>query len=130
MVLVDSDILIEVIRGRDSSIVDRWMDLSSGEEAVSCSPVTVVELWHGARPNEHETLMRLFQALLCLPIDQEIGRLAGQYLSKYAGSHGLQIGDALIAATASAHRAKLWTRNRKHFPMRGISFFEGSRGSV
>jgi hypothetical protein len=33
-VLVDSDILIEVSRGRDADIVSRWMDLSNSDAAV------------------------------------------------------------------------------------------------
>lgn len=86
-------------------------------------PVTVAEIWHGARTNEHGAMDALFRALLPIPIDGEIGRQAGEYLSKYSRSHGLQLGDALIAATASVHHAKLWTRNRKHFPMRDIAFF-------
>ena len=40
-----------------------------------------------------------------------------------ARSHGVQLGDALIAATAAVHDAELWTRNRKHYPMRGLRFF-------
>jgi predicted nucleic acid-binding protein len=35
----------------------------------------------------------------------------------------MKIGDALIAAAAAQHRAALWTRNRKHFPMLEIDFF-------
>ena len=125
MILVDSDIVIEVIRARDPGIGEMWKDLSDAAEIVTYSPVTVAEVWHGARANEHEDLTRLFRALLCLPIDQEIGRLAGGYLAKYHRSHSLELGDALIAATAVVHAAELWTRNRKHFPMKEISFFHG-----
>lgn len=124
MVLVDSDILIEVTRGRDSEIAEAWMRLSAATTGVACSPVTVAELWHGARAGEPEALARLFRFLICLPVDREIGRLAGEYLSKYHRSHGLQLGDALIAATAVTHGAELWTRNRKHYPMKEITFFQ------
>lgn len=51
-VLVDSDILIEVSRGRDEDIVSKWMDLSRSDAAVLYSPVSVAELWAGARPKE------------------------------------------------------------------------------
>ncbi len=30
----------------------------------------------------------------------------------------------LIAATAVAHSAMLWTRNRKHYPMKELLFFD------
>ena len=122
-VLVDSDILIEVSRGRNADIVSRWMDVSDSDAAVLYSPVSVAELWAGARPNEHDALNNLFHALRCTPIDEETGFQAGAWLRKYRRSHGIELADALIAASAVASGAQLWTRNRKHYPMREVSFF-------
>ena len=122
-VLVDSDILIEVSRGRNAAVVSKWIDLSNSDAAVLYSPVSVAELWADARPNEHDTLNYLFRALTCIPIDEEVGRQAGIYLRQYRRSHGIEIADALIAATVAANRAQLWTRNRKHYPMKEVSFF-------
>ena len=45
---------------------------------------------------------------------------AGIYLRQFHRSHGLDIGDALIAATAAVHGCALWTRNHKHYPMKDI----------
>src|SRR5580658_8120893 len=123
-VLVDSDILIEVSRGRNADIVDRWMELSNSDAAVLYSPVSVAELWAGARPNEHDALNNLFGALRCAPIDKEAGRQAGTWLRKYGFSHGVEVADALIAASAVASGAELWTRNRKRYPMKEVSFFD------
>ncbi|MGH9610761.1 MAG: type II toxin-antitoxin system VapC family toxin [Bryobacteraceae bacterium] len=109
-VLVDSDILIEVSQGRNAGII------------IICSPVSVAELWHGARPEEHGVIANLFQALVCVPIDIETGRKASEFLQKYRKSHGLELGDALIASSAVLNGAALWTRNRKHYPMPGLSF--------
>lgn len=122
-VLVDSDILIEVTRGRDRDILSRWEDLSQSDDALLYSPVTAAELWAGARPNEHEALNNLFGALLCVPIDAKVGRQAGDYLRLYRKSHSVELGDALIAAAAALSDAKLWTRNRKHYPMKELSFY-------
>lgn len=121
-VLVDSDILIEVSRGKDAHIVSQWIDLSNSDSAVLYSPVTVAELWAGARPNEYEALTNLFRALRCAAINEEIGHQAGLYLRQYRLSHGVELGDALIGASTVAHNALLWTRNRKHYPMK-LSFF-------
>jgi predicted nucleic acid-binding protein len=122
-VLIDSDILIEVTRGRDTGLVGRWSALANGQVSPWCSPVSVAELWHGARANEQAALRALFAALTCIPIDLEIGERAGEYLKQYAKSHSVELGDALIAATAAVHKADLWTRNRRHYPMKDLSFY-------
>jgi predicted nucleic acid-binding protein len=62
--------------------------------------------------------------LTCCPINEEVGRQAGVYLHRYRGSHGVEIGDALIAAAALSNNAKLWTRNHKHYPMKDLLFFD------
>ena len=122
-VLVDSDILIEVSRGKDSDLLARWRDLSESDDVVLCSAVSVAELWQGARPREHAALTNLFRALICVPIDAESARQAGEYLREYRKSHSVELGDALIASAAMTHGAALWTRNRKHYPMKGLSFY-------
>jgi predicted nucleic acid-binding protein len=122
-VLVDSDILVEVSRSRDRQILLRWEELSRSEGFVLYSPVTAAELWAGAWPREYEGLTKLLRTLICVPIDADTGRLAGDYLRHYRKSHGLALGDALIAATAFLNRAQLWTRNYKHYPMKELSFF-------
>ena len=72
------------------------------------------------RPGEPELVEAAFQAMTCIPVDAEIGRCAGDYLRIYHSSHGLALGDALIATTAAVHRTPLWTRNKKHYPMRDL----------
>lgn len=122
-ILIDSDILIEVSRARDNAILARWKNLSQNAVPLFCSPVTVAELWHGARPLEHAALSALFEAIDCVPIDLITGQRAGDYLRQYAKSHHVELGDALIAATASIHKLDLWTRNRRHYPMKDVAFY-------
>jgi predicted nucleic acid-binding protein len=122
-ILIDSDVLIEVTRAKDSAVVSTWEKLADSDAVLLCSPVTIAELWHGARTAEHGALNALFESLICAPVDQTIGRMAGEYLRQYHKSHSVELGDAIIAATASIHRAALWTRNRKHYPMKDVAFF-------
>jgi predicted nucleic acid-binding protein len=122
-VLIDSDILIEVSRARDSGILTEWDALSRGSTALFSSPVTVAELWHGARQPEDKVLHALFAVIQSIPMDAEIGQRAGVFLRQYAKSHGIELGGALIAATACLHDLQLWTRNPWHYPMKDLSLF-------
>lgn len=122
-VLVDSDILIEVSRGRDADLVARWIELSRSDVPVLYSSISVAELWAGARPSEYTALADLFRALRCVPVDAETGRRTGDYMKRYRKSHGVELGDALIAACAVSHGASIWTRNRRHYPMKELTFF-------
>ena len=122
-VLVDSDILIEVSRGKAHDIVAKWMELGESDSPILYSPVSAAELWAGARPSEYQALTNLFRTLICTPIDGETGRRAGDLLRQYHKSHALELGDALIAAATLLNRAALWTRNRKRYPMKDLTFW-------
>jgi predicted nucleic acid-binding protein len=125
-VLVDTDILIEVLRARKPAVVRLWSETASGEGALFYSPVTLTEIRHGMRANERESTERIFSSMMSVPIGVEIATRAGDYLRAFHGSHSLELGDALIAATASVHQLTLWTQNRKHFPMKDLRFFTKS----
>jgi predicted nucleic acid-binding protein len=122
-VLVDSDILIEVLRGRKLEIARLWADTVAANEPLFYSPVTLAEIRHGMRGRERESTERIFSSMLSIPIETEIGARAGDYLRAFHASHAIELGDALIAATASVHHLDLWTQNRKHFPMKDVQFF-------
>jgi predicted nucleic acid-binding protein len=123
-VLIDSDILIDVSRGRDKVLLSRWLELGASDALILFSPVSAAELWAGARPAEHAYLESLFEALVCVQIDAALGRQAGEYLRRYRKSHAVELGDALIAASAVANGAQLWTRNRKHYPLPELKFYD------
>jgi len=122
-VLIDSDMLIEVLRGRNTDVADAWLHAVSSAEALFYSPVSLAEIRHGVRESERDTVERLFSGTTCVPINEEIGKRAGDYLRAFHASHGVELADALIAASASVHELYLWTRNRKHFPMKDVEFF-------
>ena len=122
-VFIDSDVLIEVLRGHDQEVLSTWRSLAGSEAALLVSPVSAAEIWAGARADEHVKIMKLFRVLLCTPIDDDTGKQAGEYLRKFSHGHDLKIADALIAASAARHHAALWTRDRKRYPMRELSFY-------
>lgn len=87
------------------------------------STVTAAEIWHGARAGEEAVIHNLLGAMICVPADGDIGKRAGEYLRQYRRSHAVELGDALIAATATLHEMPLWTRNRKHDTMKGVELY-------
>jgi predicted nucleic acid-binding protein len=65
----------------------------------------------------------MFATITCIAIDLEIGERAADYLRQFAKSHYVELGDALIGAMASIHKAHLWTRSRRHYPMKELVFY-------
>lgn len=122
-ILLDSDIVIEVLRARDAAVLSKWTALVGSSSAIFFSPVTAAEVWAGARPNEHKAISRFFHPLTCAPANLNTGQLAGEFLRQFSKSHSLDVADALIAATAFQNQAALWTRNRKHYPMTNLTFY-------
>jgi hypothetical protein len=84
----------------------------------SISVVTIAELFAGIRNDRERDRIEALPTLLKVrDVDIEIARLAGSYSLQYRRSHGVSMPDALIAATARIHGARLVTRNTRHFPM-------------
>lgn len=58
-------------------------------------------------------------------LDGAVGHRAGAYLAHYGPSHGVELGDALVATAAATSELRLWTLNRKHYPMPDLRFYDG-----
>ncbi len=114
--LIDSDVVIEHLRGR-AWAAGLLASIAISGGVVYYSPVTTAEIYQGIRSGEEVATERLFTNLPCLQIDDAVGRQAGEYLRRFRASHGLALGDALIGATARAHDLVLLTLNRRHYPM-------------
>ncbi|MCL4303407.1 MAG: type II toxin-antitoxin system VapC family toxin [Anaerolineae bacterium] len=120
MKLIDTDILIDHFHGHRATLDFIAQQLVAGE-TLAISVVTVTEFSGGMRPGEETRTERLLSLLAILNIDEAIARQAGRYLREYRRSHRLELGDALIAATAQQAGAGLVTRNIKHYPMPDIT---------
>ncbi len=112
--LLDTDILIEYIRGQGQAIA--YIDELDGDLLVSAT--TVGALYAGVRNTAEQQRMDDFlSAMLLIPVDQAIAKQGGLYRQQYGISHGTGLVDALIAASADIVGATLVTFNRRHFPM-------------
>lgn len=111
--LIDTDVLIWMTRGHAGATV-RLQALLPWR----ISAVTYMELAQGCR-NKQELERAKKGLALCqteiLPVSAGISNRAVQLIDVYALSRGLQMGDALIAATALEHGFPVLTANTKHF---------------
>ncbi len=128
-VLLDSDVIIEILRGHEDTL-DAAVALEQSGTPSVCTAVSWAEVYAGIRSGDEEPTRAFFGARGEIALDGRIARHAGRYLARYAGSHGVEIADALIAAAAATAGLRLWTLNRKHYPMEDLRFFEPGRGST
>ena len=113
MKVVDTSIFIDHFRGH-APATNFFESLK--EEAIF-SAITETELLTGSQCNLAQTrdyILQFLSKLKKINVDNPIAQLAGD-LSREYGKQGLEIGDALIAATALVYKAELLTRNIRDF---------------
>jgi len=115
--LIDSNIFIDALRGHPLAI--SYIS-SHPPESLSCSAVTVAELWSGVREGCETLVATMLSKIQILSVDESIAKQAGWYMNQFKKSHNLIMADALIAATAKSIDIPLVTRNIRHFPMKDI----------
>lgn len=118
--LVDTDVLIWHLRGYPQAT--RRLDQLN---PLTISAVTWLEVLQGLRNRAElaavKKMLELRKAAV-LPITAAITHRAITLMESLTLSHGLQMGDALIAATALEHKLAVLTGNTKHFePVEGLS---------
>jgi len=113
-VLVDTDVLIEFLRGQARAVA--FMEEFSSR--IILSPIVIAELYAGVKgENELAVLNNFISFFQTAPLDAEIARAGGLYKRDYGKSHGVGLADALLAASAEKVNAQLKTLNVKHYPM-------------
>ena len=112
--LIDTDVLIWMTRGHAGAAaklqtITPWR----------ISAVTYMELAQGCRNKEELTRIKKGLALChteIMPVSAAISDRAMQLIDAYTLSHSMQMGDALIAATALEHNLTVLTTSA---PLRG-----------
>ena len=120
--LVDTDVLIDYLRGHPAAITL----MEENADRIVLSAISVAEVYAGVRGDpdgpEQAALAQLLGLFPVIPLDMDIARSGGLYRSDYGGSHGVGLADAVIGATAVSSGASLKTLNVRHYPM-----FDGLR---
>lgn len=98
MVLCDTNIFISAFNGRTDAI-DQLDKIGLSEIALSA--VTVMELFQGmGNKNELAQMKKRIKFYDVVQMDNLISEKAIEFIEKYKLSHGMQIPDAIIGATA------------------------------
>jgi predicted nucleic acid-binding protein len=116
-VLVDTDILIDFLRGRERA--RGFLSARLEDAAIYCSAITVAEIFAGMKEHEREKTVALIDSLHILDVTRQIAERAGTY-KRDENRQSLELDDCFIAATAFVMGAVLATGNGKHYPMEDI----------
>ena len=113
-VLVDTDVLVDFLRGRPNAVVL----VREFSASIILPSIVIAELYAGVKGEEElrrlDSLISLFRVI---PLSAELARAGGLHKRLYAKSHGVGLADAIIAATVEDENAELKTLNTKHYPM-------------
>jgi len=112
-ILIDTDILVDYLRGIPEAV--RYLEELDVE--LKLSAINVAELFAGVRDNERDAVDVLLACFEIVPLDQSLAIRGGLLRRDFGKSHGIELADAIIAATAENLGCPLATLNRKHYPM-------------
>ena len=117
MILLDTNVVIALFNGNQAAL--KMIQAEIGR--IALSSLVVAELDYGAKASQKakeniEKLHRFVDIVQVVPFDLESAKIFGTIKSKLR-KLGKPTGetDALIAATAMAHKALLVTGNKRHF---------------
>jgi len=126
MLLLDTSVLIDALRGRNArretlaGIVEHGVGLAT-------AAINVAELYAGMRPSEEHSTAALLWSIHCYTMTSGIAQLAGE-IKRSAARRGLTFGleDMVLAATALEHGLSVWTDNEKDFAVPGLVLYRPS----
>jgi predicted nucleic acid-binding protein len=117
---IDSDILIwHLRREREALEFLRGMQKDS-RNILYLGALQRAEIVFFMKPNERKDTLLLLSLFETASIDAGIVDLGGELYREFQPAHGIDIADALLAATVMKTGGKIYTLNTKHFPMRDL----------
>lgn len=120
-VYVDSDILIWHLRGERKAFNFLKKLKSDPGSEFWIGAMQRAEIVFFMRPQEEEATMLFLSQFQTAPINQIIVDQAALFYRRWNPSHGTDINDALLAATAMQNGGTIFSLNIKHYPVSEVN---------
>ena len=114
MIVADTDVLIDFLRGRGAA--DRIAyEIKTG--GLHTTAISAFELWAGATTDQQVSAVEtLLAALIVLPLECNSARRSAKVRRELEAKHAtIGMADSLIAGICLEREGVLITRNKKHF---------------
>ena len=122
---VDSDIMIWHLRGNRKALRFLTTLRDSKEYELWTGAMQRAEVVFFMRPQESDATELFLAQFDTASVDADIVDQAGLLFRKWNPSHGIDVNDALLAAIAMATGGKIYTLNKKHYPMPDVLVEKG-----
>ena len=114
---VDAEILIWHLRGEHRAVVFLRTLAQDNDTDLWVGALQRAEIVFFMRPNEAVATLSLLSQFKTQSVDQPIVDLGGALYRKWNPSHGIDVNDAILSATAMTTGGKIYTLNAKNYPM-------------
>ncbi|MBI2920851.1 MAG: type II toxin-antitoxin system VapC family toxin [Planctomycetes bacterium] len=120
-VLLDSDVIIWCLRGRQDALAR--VEAFAQTALPACSALSVAEVESGMKSGEELKTRAFLSAMEVRPVDAAVASEAARRIRHWrARGRTLTLIDACIAATCLLHGFQLATFNRRHYPFTDLTF--------
>lgn len=125
-VILDTDIIIDYSRGISTEL-QQYLSLQDEEKIILIVPTIVVfEFYSGSSLSSNqakELADLLFSKFKIVEFDERIAKIAAQINREKKLQEKIDVGDIIVAATCLHYKAKIATKNKKHFKqIKGLTF--------
>jgi len=117
---IDTDVLIWHLRGERRALAFLRKLRDQGGHELWIGAMQRAEVVFFMRVAEEEATELFLAQFKTAPVDQGTVDAAGELYRRWHPGHGIDVNDALLAATAMRTSGVVYCLNRKHYPMPGI----------
>ena len=117
---VDSDVLIWHLRGERNALRFLRELRDKGENELWTGAMQRAEVVFFMRSDEEEATLQFLSQFKTAVVDQPLVDAGAQLYRKWNPSHGIDVNDAILAATAMKTGGRIYCLNKKHYPMPNI----------